>query len=154
MYDASRRTDHTDPTDGYVKPPYEINEAHISGVVEYFRIVTTRTGTPMTMGRVRCWKEGVNFVAFNELAETVHPESGERVEIFGKIQSTRWQTEDGTWRYGYQIVATDIKLLQPLERPTSFFARPEKKTARPARKQRTPKERPGVMVAGEHENLP
>lgn len=159
MYDASSQHDHTDPTYGYVKPPHDINEAHLTGVVEHFRNVTTRTGTPMIMGRVRCWKESVNVVAFNELAESVLPEIGERVEVFGKIQSTRYQTQDGAWRYGYQVVATEIKPLQPTEPAASFFARQEKKetrkkSTRTRRTTRTQGERPGVMVVGENENLP
>ena len=132
------------------KTPQDINEARFSGMVEEYGTVQTRTGTPMSKGRLRCRQETVIFVAFHDAAKII-VRPGERVEICGRIQSTRWQAPDGAWRNGWQIVAHDIR---PAQSPDGGRFRPEEKRSRNGAGAFNRERRPGVMVACEHEDLP
>ena len=87
---------------------FDINSVRITGTVERFDIVSTKTGTPMIRLTVRCFKELFTVVAFKELAEATRLNAGERVEVRGRVQSNTWTDKDGNKRYGFQVVATDI----------------------------------------------
>lgn len=142
---------------------YDVNHVRLSGTVERFETVATKTGTPMIRFALRCWKEWATIVAFKDLAAQTTLNRGERVEVTGRIQSTQWTAKDGTTRNGWQIVARTIGPEQPAERQTQ--GRPQGQAHRPApahrredgggfgRQQRLPgaastwsKDRPGVMV--------
>lgn len=84
------------------------NECHISGKVEGFSIVNTKTGTSMIKFRVLCKKEKISIVAFKELADATRLTDGEEVSITGAIQSTAWEGKDGVKKYGFQIIANKI----------------------------------------------
>lgn len=87
---------------------FDINAIRITGTVEQFNTVNTRTGTPMVKLVVRCFKELFTVVAFNELAEATVLSIGDRVEVRGRVQSNTWTDQEGNKRYGVQVVATDI----------------------------------------------
>ena len=152
---------------------YDINEIDISGAVERFAVVETKTGTPMIRFTLRCWKELIQVVAFKEQAG-VRLREGERVEVKGYIQSTRWTDKDGNAKSGFQVVANKGIFYadalarftvipngpRPLE-PRTMPPVPSSAQERPGPTAQTlpmppgpQAERPGVMVAGENENLP
>jgi single-stranded DNA-binding protein len=87
---------------------YDKNECNISGKVEGFQVVATRTGTSMIKFRVLCKKEKISIVAFKELADATRLTDGEEVSIIGAIQQTAWEGKDGVKRYGFQIIASKI----------------------------------------------
>ncbi|KAF0189316.1 MAG: hypothetical protein FD168_571 [Desulfobulbaceae bacterium] len=87
---------------------YDKNEIHISGKCERFSVITTKTGTPMIKFSVRCNREQIAVVAFNELADATRLNDVEEVTVSGAIQSTSWQAKDGSQRYGFQIIASKI----------------------------------------------
>ena len=152
---------------------YDINEIDISGAVERFAVVATKTGTPMIRFTIRCWKELIQVVAFKEQAG-VRLREGERVEVKGHIQSTRWTDKDGNARSGFQVVASKgIFYADAITRFTVIPNGPRPLTPRtmppapsPAQERPGPTaqtlpmaaalqaERPGVMVADDDENLP
>ena len=143
---------------------FDINEIDISGAVERFAVVETKTGTPMIRFTLRCWRELIQVVAFKEQAG-VRLREGERVEVTGYIQSTRWTDKDGNARSGFQVVAKGIFYADAIARftiipdgmrPLVPRASPPGPTAQalPMMGASPQAERPGVMVAGENENLP
>ncbi len=87
---------------------YDKNESHLSGKVEGFTIVNTKTGTPMIRFFIVCNKEKLAVVAFKQLADCTRLIDGEQVSITGAIQTTSWEGKDGVKRYGVQIIATRI----------------------------------------------
>jgi single-stranded DNA-binding protein len=87
---------------------YDSNECKISGKVDRFTIVNTKTGTPMIRFSVACNKEQIAVVAFKALADATRLIDGEDVSVTGAIQSTSWQAKDGSQRYGFQIIASKI----------------------------------------------
>lgn len=90
---------------------FDINQARITGGVERFDHIQTKTGTPMIKALVRCYRETISVVAFKDLAENTNLSPGDRVEVRGMIQSTSWTAQDGTKRYGWQLIADHITLL-------------------------------------------
>ena len=84
---------------------FDKNSAKVSGMVERFDAVNTKTGTPMIRFALRCWRERIQIVAFKELATSTMLRPGERVAGEGRIQGTQWSAPDGTRRTGFQIVA-------------------------------------------------
>lgn len=90
---------------------YDVNECKMTGTVERFDRIPTKTGTPMCKALLRCYKESVAVVAFREVAEQVALNPGDRAEVRGRIQSTSWTGQDGVKRYGWQIVAESITLI-------------------------------------------
>jgi single-stranded DNA-binding protein len=87
---------------------YDKNECHISGKVEGFQVIATRTGTSMIKFRVLCNKERIAVVAFKGLADATRLVDGEEVSIAGAIQQTSYKGQDGVMRYGFQIIASKI----------------------------------------------
>ena len=110
---------------------FDINQIRITGTVETFDVINTKTGTPMIKASVRCYKELFTVVAFKELAASTILTLGERVEVNGRIQSTAWTDKDGNKRYGFRVVATEIG--------------PDTEGGRETRPQAPPPEREGVM---------
>ena len=90
---------------------FDINQARITGTVERFDRIATKTGTAMIKELVRCYKETVQVVAFRDLAEGTDLAPGDRLEVAGKIQNTSWTAQDGSRRYGWQLVAEAITLI-------------------------------------------
>ena len=110
---------------------FDANHIRITGTVERFDNIQTKTNTPMIKASVRCYKELFTVVAFKELAESTILTIGERVEVKGRIQSTAWTDKDGNKRYGFRVVATEIG--------------PDTEGGRETRPQAPPPEREGVM---------
>lgn len=105
---------------------FDINHIRITGTVEQFDTINTRTGTPMVKASVRCFKELFIVVAFKELASFTILTIGDRVEVKGRIQSNDWTDKDGNKRYGFQVVATEIGSDTEGGRETRPHAPPER----------------------------
>lgn len=88
----------------------DLNVCNISGSVESFQIIATKTGTPMIKAMILCGREKISVVAFKELADKIRLAEGDRVSLVGAVQSTSWEGKDGVRRYGYQIIASEITL--------------------------------------------
>ena len=86
----------------------DMNEFRLSGTVERFDQINTRTGTPMIAFTVMCWKERVRCVAFKSIAEQTNLAAGDRVECRGHIQSNSWTDQNGQQRTGWQVIAHEI----------------------------------------------
>jgi len=77
---------------------YDKNECHISGKVEGFQVVATRTGTSMIKFRVLCNKERIAVVAFKGLADATLLTEGEAVlyhwrDPANELQGAGWRHE-------------------------------------------------------------
>jgi len=89
---------------------FDINEIHITGAIERRDAYDTKTGKPMMRLIVRCWKESMAVIVFDDLArQAKHFIVGDRAEVFGFIQSTVYTGKDGVKRYGYQVVAKELR---------------------------------------------
>jgi len=88
----------------------------------------TQSGTPVVNFRVATterWKdqsgqqqehtEWHSIVAWRRLAEICgeYLSKGSRVYIEGKLQTRKWQDQNGNDRYATEIVANDMKMLSP-----------------------------------------
>jgi len=87
---------------------YDTNKCELTGKVESFNVIQTRTGTAMIRFTVACNKEQIVVVAFKELADATRLTDGDPVSITGAIQTTSWQDKNGVQRYGFQLIATAI----------------------------------------------
>lgn len=87
---------------------YDQNECRISGKVEKFAVVNTKTGTPMIRFSIACNKERFTVVAFKGLAEATRLNDGDQVSVIGAIQSTSWEGKDGVKKYGFQFIGSSI----------------------------------------------
>jgi single-stranded DNA-binding protein len=99
---------------------YDQNECHLSGKVENFTIINTKTGTPMIRFSISCNKERLTVVAFKGLADDTRLNEGDQVSIIGAIQSTSWEGKDGVKKYGFQFIASSINGVteqQPPQQP-------------------------------------
>jgi single-strand DNA-binding protein len=66
-------------------------------------------------GNIQEQTEFVRIVAFARLAEICgeYLSKGSKVYIEGKLQTRKWQAQDGTDRYTTEIVAKEMKMLSP-----------------------------------------
>lgn len=82
------------------------------------RAVTTATGTPMTTASVVCdtahtrnpeGRMWVHLIAFGKLAERLlECDAGAMLAASGKVQTSKWQAEDGTERETVQLLADSL----------------------------------------------
>jgi single-stranded DNA-binding protein len=89
----------------------EIRVTVDQATVESFRRVETRTGRPMVSFRVGVGKEKLSCVAFNATAETAELREGDQVFVAGRLQSNSWVSPEGDKRWGVQVVADRIELI-------------------------------------------
>lgn len=62
----------------------------------------------MASFRLRCWKEDIRCVGFGNIADDMLSFSdGDRVEIVGKVQSSRWEKE-GVKVFSYQVNISSV----------------------------------------------
>lgn len=87
---------------------YDLNHVRMTGTVQRFEVVNTKTGTDMIRFALRCYRERAHVVAFKDLAATTMLRPGDRVEVTGFIQTTKWTDNEGNARTGWQIVARTI----------------------------------------------
>lgn len=87
---------------------FDLNHVRMTGTVQRFDVVNTKTGTDMIRFALRCYRERAHVVAFKDLAATTMLRPGDRVEVTGFIQTTKWTDNEGNARTGWQIVARTI----------------------------------------------
>jgi len=93
----------------------------------------TPSGTPVTSfsvacGRVRSMPDGekreetewFNVVAWDKLAETCsqYLTKGQKVYVEGRLQTRSWEGQDGQKHYRVEVVANNLIMLSPKQRPT------------------------------------
>jgi len=108
----------------------DINKIHLTGTVESFKVIATKTGTPMIRCTLASGKEKITVIAFNEVAESTRLEEGARISLVGSVQSTSWEGKDGVKRFGWQVIANEITLE---DEPTT--APPARRSAPPFNQQ-------------------
>ena len=89
----------------------EIRVTADHATVENFRRIETRTGRPMVSFRITAGKEKLACVAFNRLAEQTDLQEGDQVFVTGRLQSTSWTTAEGDKKWGVQVVADRVELI-------------------------------------------
>ncbi|MHB0777306.1 single-stranded DNA-binding protein [Halomonas sp. WWR20] len=77
------------------------------------RIATTDTWTDRQSGQRQERTEWHSVVMFNKLAEIAqqYVKKGSRIYIEGRLQTRKWQGQDGQDRYSTEIVANDMQML-------------------------------------------
>ncbi|QJQ94320.1 MULTISPECIES: single-stranded DNA-binding protein [Halomonadaceae] len=81
--------------------------------VANLRIATTDSWTDKQSGQRQERTEWHTVVLFNKLAEIAqqYVKKGSRIYIEGRLQTRKWQGQDGQDRYSTEIVANDMQML-------------------------------------------
>ncbi|TDX24176.1 single-strand binding protein [Modicisalibacter xianhensis] len=81
--------------------------------VANLRIATTDSWTDRQSGQRQERTEWHSVVLFNKLAEIAqqYVKKGSRIYIEGRLQTRKWQGQDGQDRYSTEIVANDMQML-------------------------------------------
>jgi single-strand DNA-binding protein len=81
--------------------------------VANLRIATTDSWTDRQSGQRQERTEWHTVVLFNKLAEIAqqYVKKGSRIYIEGRLQTRKWQGQDGQDRYSTEIVANDMQML-------------------------------------------
>ncbi|SDM13164.1 single-strand binding protein [Modicisalibacter muralis] len=81
--------------------------------VANLRIATTDSWTDKQSGQRQERTEWHSVVLFNKLAEIAqqYVKKGSRIYIEGRLQTRKWQGQDGQDRYSTEIVANDMQML-------------------------------------------
>ncbi|MBH8578750.1 single-stranded DNA-binding protein [Bisbaumannia pacifica] len=81
--------------------------------VANLRIATTDSWTDRQSGQRQERTEWHSVVLFNKLAEIAqqYVKKGSRIYIEGRLQTRKWQAQDGQDRYSTEIVANDMQML-------------------------------------------
>lgn len=76
-------------------------------------VATSEAWTDKQSGQKQERTEWHRVVAFNKLAEIIqqYVKKGSKIYIEGKIQTRKWQGQDGQDRYSTEIVASDMQML-------------------------------------------
>ena len=91
----------------------EKRETPGGATVTNFRVATTEQWTDRNSGEKRENTEWHRVVMFGRLADIAaqYLTKGSQVYIEGRIQTRKWQGQDGQDRYTTEIVASDMQLL-------------------------------------------
>lgn len=81
--------------------------------VANFSIAVSESWTDKNSGQKQERTEWIKCVAFNKLAEIIqqYVHKGSKVYIEGKLQTRKWQAQDGTDRYSTEVVINDMQML-------------------------------------------
>jgi single-strand DNA-binding protein len=81
--------------------------------VANLRIATTEAWTDKQSGQKQEKTEWHSVVLFNKLAEIAqqYVKKGSRIYIEGRLQTRKWQGQDGQDRYSTEIVGNDMQML-------------------------------------------
>lgn len=92
----------------------EVRYTQSGAPVASFRVATTERWKDK-QGEVQEQTEWHSIVAWNRLAEICgeYLAKGSRVYVEGKLQTRKWQDQDGKDRYSTEIVAREMKMLSP-----------------------------------------
>lgn len=81
--------------------------------VANFSIAVSESWTDKNTGQKQERTEWIRCVAFNKLAEIIqqYVHKGSKVYVEGKLQTRKWQAQDGTDRYSTEVVINDFAML-------------------------------------------
>lgn len=116
------------------------------GAVANVRVATNETWKDRQSGEQQERTEWHRVVLFGQLGELAQKylRKGSRIYIEGRLQTRKWQGQDGQDRYQTEIVANDLQMLdrregEPGDEPGAFRASPpdeDESTLSPAREPR------------------
>ena len=91
----------------------EMRYAQNGGAVANFSIATTESWKNKQSGEYENKSEWHNIVVFGKFGEMVgqYLKKGAKVYVEGKLQTNKWQGQDGQDRYRTEIIASDIQML-------------------------------------------
>ena len=91
----------------------EIRYSQSGGAIAKVRVATSDSWTDRQTSERRERTEWHRVVFFGRLAEIVEQylRKGSQVYIEGRIQTSKWQAQDGQDRYTTEIVANDMQML-------------------------------------------
>jgi len=91
----------------------EVRYTHSNSTVTAISVATTDAWKDKQTGEQQERTEWHRVVAFNKLAEIIgqYLKKGAKVYIEGRIQTRKWQGQDGQDRYTTEIVANDMQML-------------------------------------------
>src|SRR5690554_8210158 len=91
----------------------EIRSMPSGAAVANLRVATTDTWTDKQTGQRQERTEWHSVVLFNRLAEIAQQylKKGSRVYLEGRLQTRKWQGQDGQDRYTTEIVVNDMQML-------------------------------------------
>lgn len=91
----------------------EVRFTPSGAAVANMNIATTDTWNDKQSGQRQERTEWHRVVVFNKLAEIVqqYVKKGSRVYIEGRLQTRKWQDQNGNDRYSTEIVANDMQML-------------------------------------------
>ena len=92
----------------------ELRYTQSGAPVASFRVATTERWKGQD-GQMQEQAEWHSIVAWKRLAEICgeHLRKGSRVYIEGRLQTRKWQDQNGNDRYSTEIVAREMKMLSP-----------------------------------------
>lgn len=91
----------------------EMRYTQNGGAVANFSIATTESWKNKQSGEYENKSEWHNIVVFGKFGEMVgqYLKKGAKVYVEGKLQTNKWQGQDGQDRYKTEIIASDIQML-------------------------------------------
>jgi len=91
----------------------EMRYTQNGGAVANFSIATTESWKNKQTGEYENKSEWHNIVVFGKFGEMVgqYLKKGAKVYVEGKLQTNKWQGQDGQDRYKTEIIANDIQML-------------------------------------------
>ena len=91
----------------------EVKAMPSGGNVVNLRLATTRRWKDRNTGERKDATEWHRVVCFNRTADIVaqYLKKGSQVYIEGRLQTRKWQAQDGTDRYSTEIVANSLTML-------------------------------------------
>lgn len=91
----------------------EVRYLPSGGAITNISIATNESWKDKTTGQQQERTEWHRIVFFNRLAEIAgeYLKKGSQIYIEGKIQTRKWQAQDGTDRYSTEIVANELQML-------------------------------------------
>ena len=92
----------------------EMRYTQNGGAVANFSIATTESWKNKQTGEYENKSEWHNIVVFGKFGEMVgqYLKKGAKVYVEGKLQTNKWQGQDGQDRYKTEIIANDIQMLR------------------------------------------
>lgn len=90
----------------------EIRYTPSGSPVANFSIAVSESWTDKNTGQKQERTEWIKCVAFNKLAEIIqqYVHKGSKVYVEGKLQTRKWQAQDGSDRYSTEVVINDMQM--------------------------------------------
>jgi single-strand DNA-binding protein len=110
---------------GYLGADPEKRETSSGSLVTNLRLATSEQWTDKQTGEKKEQTEWHRVVIFGRLAEVAaqYLHKGSQVYVEGRLQTRKWQGQDGQDRYTTEVVASDMRLLgggeEEAKEPTS-----------------------------------